>query len=240
MATSAYRLKQDAYACLADDHLIFSDLRSDKYRCLNRTNTQLFLRLLPDFQAGTPAIVDQARVDDAQTQRIVRALTDKGLIANGATVGREFAPIRIPFPTYSLLSSGAGPLLTLQFGHRAAFLQASLKASCKLRLQSLRQTVRGVQHRAGQLRRSNSNDREVICTLVTIFHHLRPYYAREYLCRFDSLALVEFLAHYHQSPRWIFGVKGEPFSAHCWVQDEECLLNDSLDYIRQFTPIMAF
>jgi hypothetical protein len=69
---------------------------------------------------------------------------------------------------------------------------------------------------------------------------MRPYYARAYLCRFDSLALIEFLFGHGCLPQWVFGVKCEPFAAHCWVQDDNYVLNDSVEYVQRFTPIMAF
>jgi hypothetical protein len=71
------------------------------------------------------------------------------------------------------------------------------------------------------------------------FHALRQYYPREYLCLFDSLALVEFLARYDVFPHWVFAVKMEPFGAHCWVQDGSVVLNDTVEYVREFTPIMV-
>jgi hypothetical protein len=37
----------------------------------------------------------------------------------------------------------------------------------------------------------------------------------------------------------MFGVMTRPFKAHCWVQIEDVVLNDSLDHVRLFTPIKA-
>lgn len=71
------------------------------------------------------------------------------------------------------------------------------------------------------------------------FQYLRPYYIRKYLCLYDSLALLEFLAHYRIFPQWVFGVTGQPFNAHCWIQESDCVLNDTLEHVRGFTPIMA-
>jgi hypothetical protein len=183
---------------------------------------------------------DDPTIRHEQAERVARALANKGLLAVGETVGKVVAPIRIPVPTSSLVSSTPAVLPHHHFRHWGSFLQASLKASSKLRLQPLRRTVRGVENRRHQLRNASSHDQDTMHELVTIFHLLRPYYMREYLCRFDSLALIEFLAHYHQFPSWVFGVKVEPFGAHCWVQEDDCLLNDTIDYVRRFTPIMAF
>jgi hypothetical protein len=55
-------------------------------------------------------------------------------------------------------------------------------------------------------------------------------------CLSDSLALLRWL----QNPAGmllVFGVKLEPFAAHCWVQFGETLLNDHLDHVAPFQPV---
>jgi hypothetical protein len=53
------------------------------------------------------------------------------------------------------------------------------------------------------------------------------------------LALIEFLARRRLYPLWVFGVQAQPFGAHCWVQSNGHLLNEGMEYARQFTPIMS-
>jgi hypothetical protein len=54
-------------------------------------------------------------------------------------------------------------------------------------------------------------------------------------CLTDSLALVRWLGRSGAS--LVFGVKLEPFSAHCWVQLDDLLLNDRADTAAQFQPV---
>jgi hypothetical protein len=75
--------------------------------------------------------------------------------------------------------------------------------------------------------------------LVSVFNCLRLFYPRPYLCLFDSLALLEFLAHHGLSPKWIFGVRGEPFEAHCWLQTRETVLNDTVERASSYYTIMT-
>lgn len=37
----------------------------------------------------------------------------------------------------------------------------------------------------------------------------------------------------------VFGVKTAPFEAHCWVQDDDLVLNDTVERVRIFTPILV-
>ncbi|RYM07421.1 lasso peptide biosynthesis B2 protein [Sphingobium cupriresistens] len=40
-------------------------------------------------------------------------------------------------------------------------------------------------------------------------------------------------------PDVVLGVQLGPFSAHCWVQHEDRLVNDRVDMVRTFTPILV-
>jgi hypothetical protein len=53
------------------------------------------------------------------------------------------------------------------------------------------------------------------------------------------LALLEFLARYEVLPRWVFGVRARPFVAHCWVQYEDIVFNDTVEHVASYTPIMV-
>jgi hypothetical protein len=59
------------------------------------------------------------------------------------------------------------------------------------------------------------------------------------VCLFDSLALIHFLAQYGLYPDWVFGVSADPFEAHCWVQAGQVVLNDTVERVSAFTPILT-
>jgi hypothetical protein len=92
---------------------------------------------------------------------------------------------------------------------------------------------------AGRARTSSPGTTERTINLTHIYHSLRPLYPRDYLCLFDSLALIEFLSYWEIFPNWVFGVLIDPFKAHCWVQDGKLVLADTVTFSsRWFTPIM--
>jgi hypothetical protein len=86
--------------------------------------------------------------------------------------------------------------------------------------------------------RGGGADFERVRSLVSVFDRLRLFYPRSYLCLFDSLALIHFLAQFDVYPDWVFGVNADPFEAHCWVQAGNVVLNDTLARVSAFTPIM--
>ena len=78
-----------------------------------------------------------------------------------------------------------------------------------------------------------------LVSLVSVFDRLRWFYPRSYLCLFDALALIHFLARFHVYPDWVFGVNADPFEAHCWVQAGGIVLNDTVERVSAFTTLMS-
>lgn len=58
-------------------------------------------------------------------------------------------------------------------------------------------------------------------------------------CLWDSLALLRALSRRGMRPTLVFGAKLDPFAAHCWVQADGVVLNDSVDRTAIFTPLLA-
>jgi hypothetical protein len=71
------------------------------------------------------------------------------------------------------------------------------------------------------------------------FQAMRPWYWRTYRCLFDSLALLYYLQAFELRPSWVFGVRSEPFDAHCWLQTGETVVNDSLEKVAAYAPILV-
>ncbi|NJO13234.1 MAG: lasso peptide biosynthesis B2 protein [Gammaproteobacteria bacterium] len=73
-----------------------------------------------------------------------------------------------------------------------------------------------------------------------VFEALHPLvFASRNRCLFHSLALIEYLARHELYPRWVFGVQAVPFAAHCWVQQEGQVLNDTVEHVSRYTPILS-
>ncbi|HEY0310958.1 MAG TPA: lasso peptide biosynthesis B2 protein [Allosphingosinicella sp.] len=76
--------------------------------------------------------------------------------------------------------------------------------------------------------------------LAQRFDVMRPYLPGTSRCLPRSMLLLEFLRLKGEEAAWVFGVRTHPFSAHCWVQCGETVLNDTIDHVRWFTPIAVF
>lgn len=243
MARTDYQLAPGVHFCTSDGRIVFLDLRRNRYLCLNRRNSENAAILIggPDlFNEKRHAPVDAAVYSNTEdTRLLVAALIQKGLLTRGSANGGETACCHIPLAARSTLSAKSKAKRAASAINWASFIRASLTASWKLRWYSMQRTVESVKHRKQGHPLAPTNGQQNLPELVEIFNCLRPYYIRRYLCLYDSLALIEFLALYQLFPRWVFGVTAEPFNAHCWVQERDQVLNDTVEYVRSFTPIMA-
>jgi hypothetical protein len=123
------------------------------------------------------------------------------------------------------------------FAHALPFFLSAAQADKQLGEQTFESAVAYV--RARKAREARPFDLDRARALVEVFDRLRLFYPRPYLCLFDSLALIHFLARFELHPDWVFGVTADPFEAHCWVQAERVVLNDRIERVAAFTPIMC-
>jgi translation initiation factor IF-1 len=79
-----------------------------------------------------------------------------------------------------------------------------------------------------------------LASIVARFESLRILVPGTGRCLVQSMILLRFLAGLHIEAEWVFGVRTHPFEAHCWVEREMLILNDSADHARWFTVIARF
>ena len=76
--------------------------------------------------------------------------------------------------------------------------------------------------------------------LMSAFRLIRLWvYTAHNECLFDSLVLRFFLDRYGLRTTLIIGVATKPFGAHAWVQFGQLAVDDSVEKVRQFVPILA-
>lgn len=233
-------LQSHVFLCRGKRHWVILDVQRDKYLCVDRRQ---FEELGPSLQGwqdgpgsnghGTAAVSDDA-------EALARQLLSLGILSEVTVNAKDARPTPYPLPTQAIdpdLPPGSRrPSCT----HAAPFFAASMRASRELRRQSFQLTVESVRkaksrHNSG----AGQPDMERTLSLVSVFDRLRLYYPRSYLCLFDSLALIHFLARFGVFPDWVFGVTADPFEAHCWVQSGPLVLNDTVERVSAFTPIMS-
>lgn len=72
-----------------------------------------------------------------------------------------------------------------------------------------------------------------------LFDRWMPWLPGQGQCVYRAYLLRACLAAQGLGSTWIFGVRTWPFSAHCWLQIGDVLLDDDLDRVGLYTPILA-
>lgn len=173
------------------------------------------------------------------TQLIVRTLAHRRLLIRSGGNGKEVTSIGIQIPERTLLSEGSRLTPAVRTSSWSVFLGASLKVSWRLWCYSMQRTARGNCNEKQPCTKAQATNCDVLERFVAVFHDLRSFCGRKYLCLCDSLALPAFLPHRRFFPQWMFGVKAELFGTHCRVQDNDYVLNDSVKCVSGFTPMMV-
>jgi hypothetical protein len=216
---------------------VFLDLRHDKYFCLGRDQSLALAHLLKAWNRSGSRGKTNSR--GGETTAIIHALADKQLAVE-ASVGKLATPPDVAPPISGWSNAPESPKTSIRTSNLLRVYQSALIASTKLRFQTIECTVRTVENRKRSWQKESvAGHAHATARIVATFHSLRKHYPRRHRCLFDSLALVEFLASYRIFPQWVFGVRMEPFGAHCWVQENAWVLNDTVENVQAYTPIMA-
>ncbi len=209
MITGPYFLPRHVFLCETPHFLVFLDLHRDRYCCIPR-------RLLDPC-----------------------TLVSQGLLTSDRAGSKPVEATTAEPPTLEVKRSARIPALLASI-ELVPFLLACRRADHALRKRSLECVVQAIAVRSENGTHARTAlPVERATRLAIVFDALRLLYPRPPLCTFDSLALLEFLASHGIYARWMFGVRADPFQAHCWVQLRDLLLNDRIERVARLTPIMS-
>ncbi|WP_442802151.1 lasso peptide biosynthesis B2 protein [Sphingobium sp. CR2-8] len=75
--------------------------------------------------------------------------------------------------------------------------------------------------------------------LCAAYEASRRYYLPVDHCLIRALALYRHAQQRGHDARLVFGVQLHPFSAHSWVEQDDLILDDRVDHVRRFKPILV-
>jgi hypothetical protein len=235
-----YLLAPHVYPCVSGQHVVLMDLERDKYIAVIPADRLAFW--VRGWPVGAARTTHSSDVADAGADALVSQMLAHGMLVSDPHVGKPAVPVTTARPASGLVEFDldtrprTGAALLWRFGRSCAQAQLSLK------LRPIQSIVEAVRDR--KARRIARGRREAdpvrLRALMGAFMRLRPlFYTLRAACLLDSLTLVHFLDAEGIHPEWVFGVKTEPFDAHCWVQHGEVVLNDAPDRVRQYAPILV-
>lgn len=222
-----YRLRDGVSYCPVDGFLIFLDVDEDRYFRLSHRLERVFL----DYMKS-----------DTCSPHEVGELVHRNILVPSAT-DDEALPLSevISKPTLSLVEQRPHPYPFAPLTQLEVFATVC-STQWQLRRQRLSQILANMaayrQRKAARSSLSSGESKRVRFEQnASAFRHARRYVPIETSCLLDSISLVRFLARRGLLSDLVFGVTHNPFAAHCWVQAEGLILNDTVGNVAAHTPI---
>jgi hypothetical protein len=189
---------------------VFLDVRSDSYFALNSSDEDEFLR---SFSEG--------RLESAN-EGLRRIFPEDA--------GQEIIHATLPEANQSLLEESG----RRQNGGLKALVGISatlINAKRSLAHQSLEELT----NRLSNEKSSHLTNDELAKRALT-FVAARKLVPIKGTCLIDSLAMLQWLGN-PTGVMLVFGVKMDPFTAHCWLQFDRIVLNERLESVSRFRPV---
>lgn len=194
------------------DDLVVLDVEADAYYCLPHAAATLEVEAQGSKLSGLAPDVVEALAK-------VGALSDQG-------VARSCARI---VPARDLAGSVARAVRPSELWD---LLLSVLEALVRFRLHALSEIVSVAASAEG-------GDQAILERRALVFRTLWPWSPVQGACLFQALVLRLFLRRGGVGCAWVFGVRTWPFSAHCWLQSGDLVLNDLAERVGAYRPIMV-
>lgn len=234
-----YSLAKHVFVCRNEDFIIVLDVHEDRYFSLDAGRTAALAPFLPGWPASA---TDPGAGTGPPVEEVVAPLLAQGWLLEESACGKEATPASVVAPHIELLSGLEDGRPKVGFADALAFFAASVRARFLMRTGSFERVIRRVAARkaAACARGARAVDIERARQLMAVFGYLRAFlFSHREECLRDSFAVLEFLAGYGIFPEWVFGARARPFVAHCWVQYEGVVFNDTAEHAGGYTPIMV-
>lgn len=211
-----YQLRPGLSFGFIGERAVLLDLDLDRYFLIKAEAAQT----LRDLMAGT---------GDADTCRRLPRPGGRPLLVEGRN---GFDPVEAALPGASVLETEGCAPAHLPFHH---VLRAQMEASASLRILGIKRSIAAWRRaRPVDIGREFASE---AADLARAFALRRATVPIRRGCVPDSLALMRILWRKGLDADLYFGVRLDPFAAHCWVQAEDYLLSDPLANVLSFTPV---
>lgn len=220
--------REGCFATIVENHAIILDLDSSEYAVADVRATGVINHIIHNGY-------HQLR----QPNEAIKAMVDSGiLLTSDKMVGRP--QTNFPNPKLEVL----GPLMNSEPKFAASIpsvAKAVWRASILLRKDRLTPAVSYLSKLRARRNKNMEFDESRIFHQIEIYRRCRPFfYSAQDRCTLNSLSLLIYLARFNCFPKWTFGIRREPFEAHCWIEDDNWLFNDVFPRISRFTRIASF
>lgn len=224
----SYQLREDLSYCDVDGHMIFLDLAQDRYFRLAGSLEEAMRSFLANEDIASTLLENLASV---------RILVDAPDLRARAAMGSIQHPSRSAIEQAAAIGNHQiNAAVVLEVMVITWWTYRQLKTS----------TLKTILDNASAYRDRRTKPHETttatgledsLLNANRQFARVRRYVPIEPTCLLDSLSLLQFLSRRGLSTNIVIGVTPEPFAAHCWVQANDIVLNETLTNANAYTPI---
>jgi len=232
---TTYHLAEHIHSCLTNGHIVFLDLKKDRYSALP-----------PELSTSLSLLATQRTIDTQQfeqnhpgIQSAIANLKARGILQSIVPKPTCARPRSITKPRRDLSEANIEGHRSIPFIHIVNFIYAYGRAVFGIKILGIERLVRSLsrhRHSSTTTKKQRYTLEEVVDTLRLI----RIFFYKEIdHCYFDCVVHMYFLRRYGYDPVWIFGVRMEPFRAHSWIQVGDVLVTNYLGETGMLRPILA-
>ncbi len=240
LSMSRYWLASHAYAAVIGPQTVFFDSKAASFFALRTGWVYSLRRVLSDWDMP----VTEYCQDDAEivpSTEVANLLTKRGLLTTVASEGKRMEQVRLDEVRHLSIDWTAVRHTRVGLRDIAYLITSAAIATRRFRRTPLSTLLEELGRQRIQCDRKRPTPSESeISNLVCVYWRLRPFLAYgRHTDLIDSLTLIEYLSRRSFVPRLVIGVQLLPFSTHAWVQAGSAVFNDTPEFVRQFTPIVA-
>ncbi len=215
-----YRLRNGLSFCVTGQRAIFLDVAADRYFGLQPQWDLVFRRLVMGEAPGSD----------------LGHLVASAILVEDEEIDSPPQPVSIPCASREVPLDPA----TGSMGQRFAFIRAQISAIIRLRVREFGLVIAQIERRARCVEIDHAGRADPEWTgWASAFAASSWLLPQRGQCLPRSIAFLKVLLAAGLSAKLVIGVSASPFSAHCWVQADDMVLNDRLENIRPFEPILA-
>jgi hypothetical protein len=215
-----HRLRDGLSWCLCDQQAVFLDLPLDRY-----------FRLGPDDDRTFQSWAKSGAVSGSASARLVEV----GVLVAGDQSQTPKAPVEIAPASIDLGEEASGEAGLIDIGRG---LLAQRRATSAIRRGKLASLVAALARDAAP-RLADRDAQAAVRRIAAAFGSTPLAMRKARQCLPRALAAHALCRAAGALPTLVFGVRLEPFAAHCWLQWNAAVIVGDLEQARMFTPILA-
>ena len=212
-------LRPGVYLATVRDDLVSLDLAAGEYACLTAIGREV----------APPASDGRFEVTTAD---VADLLLEAGLAARRAS-----GEPRAGLPPPATVSCWRAERALVTGADQRRFARAYMSAAPRFWRASFGALVASAQRGRGRAQRDVVTPASL--RDAQVFDQLAPFGPFAGECLFRAFLLLAYLRRGGRDATWVFGVRTYPFQAHCWLQVGDMVLNDAVERVCGYTPILA-